>query len=282
MKKIIASLTFTFLCTQLSAMEIEEQTKPSERTPLKSEKRSIVQKQTRNSNHINFYTIQNASNYGSYMAQLPKEVNAIIYRKLFEIDATCAKEFAKNPADILIRHFLQNIRPVILGNKKFGIVDMLKLSKEQRDQLKNIAEPPFINRLYGINNQVIEGHSFAKPSENHTNLKAMPSHITQNLEISMIGGTTSCISSSTRCIGNCGVVIGLLIGCIACIGGCDLCGIVSNPCISKPVGMILVKVMGGLTGSIPACECVNCLQIHCCPDFEKCDFSPNDKNGKIN
>jgi hypothetical protein len=280
MKKVIVSLVLALLCTHLSAMEIEGKTKSdSERTPLKKNM-VISQKQTRNSS-CGVLSMKKSSTYGAYMEQLPQDVNAIIYQFLFETNKNCAKEFAQRPATILIRHFLQDIRPVVLGNKKFGIVDMLRLSQKQRDDFMKMAEPYFIDRLYGISNQVIDGRRWEdRKYSDYEKLKAMPSHITSDLEISMMGRMEGVTTGWIRCLGFGVAGIGALISCIACLGTCDL---LAAPCISKPVAMIMAKVSGGLVGSPIAGECINCMRIHyCCPCHEECEFSEDNKNGKIN
>ncbi len=278
MKKAIVPFALAFLCMQLSAMEIEVQTKfDSERTPLKED---ILRSQTQtrnNSNNSRF--IKKASTYSGYMAQLPNKVNAIIYGKLFEIDKKVAKKFATKSADMVIHYFVHEVhpflRPFILGNKTFESSDLLALPRTQRIQLWEMAHPHYMDRLYGISNRVIRGYDLTGNDGNnkdYDNLKAMPKNITDDLEISMIDKRTYNCTGRTRWCGFGCAGISIILSLITCWGSCGCCGIIPG-CIPKAIALNMIKTAGGFLGGPITCEGCNCIQIHCCSEPEKCDFS---------
>jgi hypothetical protein len=177
-----------------------------------------------------------------------------------------------------------SLQPLIIGNKTISKDDLSKLTLEQRLQLRAIAEPACIDRLYGISNRVIRGYDLTGnegDNKDYDNLKKMPSHITDGLEISMIDKSTYNCSTKTRCGSYCGVGSSTVLSLIVCWGSCGCCGIIPG-CIAKSTALFLMKIAGGLLTVPVACEGCNCLQIHCCAQLEKCEFSSDDQRLTIN
>jgi hypothetical protein len=216
MKKVIVSLALIFLCTQISAMEIEK---------------------------------------------------ALLFQKQDSLPAT-------DPS----------LQPLVIGNKTINGSDLLPLTIEQRLQLKEIANPSCIDRLYGISNQVIRGYDLTGNEGNnkdYDHLKAMPPHITEDLEMYMVDKRTYDCTVRTRWCGYSGAATSIVLSLIACWGSCGCCGIIPG-CIPKATALCMIKIAGGSLGVPVACEGCNCIQIHCCSEREQCEFPQNPQDLKIN
>lgn len=177
-----------------------------------------------------------------------------------------------------------SLQPLVIGNKTINMDDLSQLPIEQRLQLRAIAEPCRIDRLYGISNQVIRGYDLTGngyDNKDYDNLKKMPPHITKELDVSMMDKGTYNRSTKTRHCSYCGVGSSTVLSLIVCWGSCGCCGIIPG-CIAKSTALFLMKISGGLLVVPVACEGCNCLHIHCCAQTEKCEFPQHNKDLTIN
>lgn len=102
-----------------------------------------------------------------HISQLPKEVRAIIYKRLFNATDQIATNLAAIKTKMLLRSFYdaQLACPLTVGNKVFTVSDLLTLTTTERKQLIRIGN----NRI--ANAEEIRG------------IKNLPDHIKEGLEI---------------------------------------------------------------------------------------------------
>jgi hypothetical protein len=107
-----------------------------------------------------FYQVDKKDKEQSFtynIVHLPKEIRALIFAKLFEVNQEYAAKFSEMSAGIILKCFYAVLEqcPVILGNKTLDVNDLLKMTKEDRCEVFRIGKPSGLLRLYGVDGTVV-------------------------------------------------------------------------------------------------------------------------------